>query len=282
MTIAELQKTFHEQLALIYDTRESRAITQLALEHILNLNGPKISLEKFRLLTTYQQQQADEMLERLQKHEPIQYIIGKTWFYGLEFFVNSTVLIPRPETEELVDWIIQVEKKRDALSILDIGTGSGCISITLKHQLPNAKVCAMDISEEALNIARNNANALKQSVQLIRGDALNDDWQKESYNIIVSNPPYISADEKEIMHKNVLQYEPHTALFAEGDALIFYRTIADKALQSLTPGGALYFEINENKGDDVIELLRVRGYKNIELKTDMSGKPRMVRAEKSN
>lgn len=280
MTIAELQKTFHEQLALIYDTRESRAITQLALEHLLNLNGLKIGLEKFRLLTTCQRQQADEMLDRLQKHEPIQYIIGKTYFYGLEFLVNSTVLIPRPETEELVDWIIREEKKRETLSILDIGTGSGCIASALKYQIPQAKVCAMDISEAALNTARKNANALKQSVQFIQGDALNDDWQKESYDIIVSNPPYISADEKYLMRKNVLNYEPHIALFAAGEALIFYKTISTKALQSLSKGGVLYFEINENKADAVAQILKTAEYTAIEIKKDISGKPRMARAVK--
>lgn len=282
MTIAELQKKFQEQLALIYDTRESRAITQLALEHLLNLNRVKISLEKFRLLTTEEQKQAGEVLARLINQEPIQYITGKAYFYGLDFVVSPSVLIPRPETEELVQWIIEREKERGSFSILDIGTGSGCIAITLKKEIPQSNVHAMDISIDALQVAYTNAKKQNQPIHFIQCDVINDDWQETKYDVIVSNPPYIGADEKYLMRKNVLNHEPHLALFAEGDALIFYKTIALKALQSLTNEGVLYFEINENKAVEVAEILKHSGYADVEIKNDMSGKPRMAKAVKPN
>ncbi len=219
------------------------------------------------------------ILSELKNHKPIQYILGSTEFYGLKIRVNEHVLIPRPETEELVEEILQNTDKKAELNIIDIGTGSGCIAIALKKHLPEATVSAMDISDEALLIAKENAILNHTLLNFLQGDILNvgHTQHHDSFDIIVSNPPYVRQSEKKKMDKNVVNYEPHIALFVnDDDALKFYKSIADFALENLSKEGKLYFEINEALGKEIKTLLEKKGFKNIEVKKDMSGKNRIV------
>ncbi len=282
MTVAELQKQFWDKLSKVYDEREARAITRMVLEEILELDTHKLSLERFRILTSHQHVLLSEILERLLTHEPVQYILGRADFFGLKFNVNRHVLIPRPETEELVDWIVSDFASRTSdLRILDIGTGSGCIPISLAHKFPSAFVEATDVSEDALEVAEENNRLNDTKVKFLKHDILNEDLLANTYDIVISNPPYISLEEKTFMAENVLKFEPHLALFAPGeDSLIFYRRIAEKAFHALKPFGKLFFEINEAKGKEVIELMEGFGFTNIELRKDLSGKERMVKGEK--
>ena len=227
------------------------------------------------------------------KEKPIQYITGEAWFYGLRFEVNENTLIPRPETEELVEWIIESQKskvKSQKISILDIGTGSGCIPISLKKEIPNAIVSAIDVSEKALEMARKNAVDNEVEVHFILQNILEIDTLNElpisnfqfqtEFDVIVSNPPYVRNLEKQEIKKNVLDYEPHLALFVEdSDALLFYRKIAQLALTSLTPNGKLFIEINQYLGKETVELLENLGFKNIELRKDFVGNDRMICCE---
>jgi release factor glutamine methyltransferase len=210
---------------------------------------------------------------------PIQYILGETEFYGLPFYVNESVLIPRPETEELVDWIQKENYKSAELNILDIGTGSGCIAIALRHEFPSSTVDAFDVSEKALETAKQNATHNKLEVNFKAVDILNAPAFNKKWDIIVSNPPYITENEKDTILSNVLDHEPHLALFVpDNDPLLFYREIAFFAQQYLTPAGKLYFEINRNAGNHTLELLTGMGYRDVELRKDISGNDRMVRA----
>jgi release factor glutamine methyltransferase len=229
------------------------------------------------------------ILAQLQQEKPIQYITGSTWFYGLKFEVNENTLIPRPETEELIEWIIESWKSENQkrINVLDIGTGTGCIPITLKTNLPQANVFAIDVSEMALEVARRNARLNKVEVNFIQANILEvEDLSKiqtsislpTNFDIIVSNPPYVRNLEKQEIKKNVLDYEPHLALFVEDtDALLFYRKIAQLAIKNLSPNGLLFFEINQYLGKETVELLENLGFKNIELKKDIYGNDRMVK-----
>lgn len=226
----------------------------------------------------------DHILDELKTGKPIQYILGHTEFYGLTFKVNPSVLIPRPETEELVEWVISsVGSWRLAVgNLLDIGTGSGCIAISLKKNLPEVHVSAIDISPEALKTAKENAELNDVHVDFIHANILNEkfDIENSKFEIIISNPPYITLDDKKQMHTNVTDFEPHTALFVpENDPLIFYSAIADFALKNLEKGGLLFFETNENYGEQIVELLTNKSFKNIELRKDMSGRDRMIVAQ---
>jgi len=219
----------------------------------------------------------------LKKHVPIQYILGETEFYGLPFRVNDSVLIPRPETEELVDWIRSENNRNEALNILDIGTGSGCIAIALKHEFPNAAVEAFDISDKALETARSNAGLNKLDVEFSKVDILNVADQSKKWDIIASNPPYIPELEKSEIEANVLEHEPHLALFVpDNDPLLFYRHIALFAKKQLNPNGKLYFEIHRDYGKECMELLASLGFSEIELRKDISGNNRMIRSVISN
>jgi release factor glutamine methyltransferase len=234
----------------------------------------------------------ESVLSELKKEKPIQYILGETEFYGLPFLVNENTLIPRPETEELVEWIIKSTKyeiQSTKLRILDIGTGSGCIAISLAKNFPNAEVSAIDVSEKALATAKKNAEINKVEVDFINVDILkiNDlvelptsNFQLPTqFDIIVSNPPYVRNLEKAEIKSNVLEYEPHLALFVEDtDALLFYRKIAQLAQQNLSENGKLFFEINQYLGKETVELLEDLGFKNIELKKDIYGNDRMIRS----
>lgn len=279
MTIAEQQKIYRDALAAIYDEREARTITQIVLEEVLQLNPLKISMDRYRLLTTNQQEVLADILQRLLTYEPVNYILGDADFFGLKFIVDSNVLIPRPETEELVAWVLEDNKHKQGLCIIDLGTGSGCIPISIAHNLPDAIVEGIDVSEEALEVARRNNELNKTAVRFRRFDILNDVLADNSYDVIISNPPYITRAEAVEILPNVMKFEPHVALFTEDeDGMIFYRTIANEATKALKPGGKLYFEINAANGDRVLNLVKQAGFKQIELKKDLSGRDRMVRA----
>jgi release factor glutamine methyltransferase len=221
-------------------------------------------------------------LSKLKKEIPIQYILGETEFFDLKFKVNNKVLIPRPETEELIEWVLKNSKlktQNSKLNILDIGTGSGCIAISLAKNLPNAEVYAIDISSEAIKIAQKNAEINKVSVNFIETDILKIEELQYTFDIIVSNPPYVRELEKEKMHQNVLANEPHLALFVENDnPLLFYDKIADLAKSYLTKNGNLYFEINQYLGKETVDLLKSKGFNTIELKKDLFDVDRMIKA----
>lgn len=218
-------------------------------------------------------------IKDLKRKRPVQYIAGKSWFYDLEIGVKEGVLIPRPETEELVDWVINESK--EAKKIIDVGTGSGCIPLSIKSRLSNADVIGLDVSDEALAIATENAKSLNLSVDFKKFNALKwEDYPMTSKaDVIVSNPPYIPESDKELMHENVLSFEPGLALFVDNDSpLIFYKAIADFAFGNLKKGGLLFFEIHESYGCETKKMLESKGFKNIELRKDLQGKDRMIKA----
>ena len=225
-----------------------------------------------------------DALAGLKMHQPIQHILGKAYFYGLEIEVNEHTLIPRPETEELVSWVIQDARSNAVphkLRILDIGTGSGCIPIALALNLNNAVVESLDVSEEAIRIAEKNARNNNAVVSFRIQDIMNTDLSHDSYDIIISNPPYVRKMEKAEMKSNVLDYEPHLALFVEdSDPLKFYRKITSLAASGLVSGGCLYFEINQYLGDEMVVLLKEAGFKDVELRKDIYGNNRMLKGIK--
>jgi release factor glutamine methyltransferase len=278
----------YKQLNKVYETKEIQAITLLAISEISGLSKASIKAFPERELSNEQTQKLKDTLTQLQTGEPIQYILGITEFYGLPFKVNPSVLIPRPETEELVEWILSVAGTRLPVAgsqftgnILDIGTGSGCIAISLKKNLPQTQVSAIDISEGALQTAKENAELNEVEVSFIKTDILiiNSEIKLPKSEIIISNPPYVTLDDKKQMHTNVTNFEPHTALFVpEHDPLIFYKAIADFALSNLTPNGLLFFEINERYGQETVKLLKDKGFISTELRKDMSGRDRMIKA----
>ncbi|SEP41420.1 peptide chain release factor N(5)-glutamine methyltransferase [Mucilaginibacter sp. OK283] len=307
----------YKQLNKVYDANEVESLTLLTISQVTNLTKASVKAFPERELNEEQAQKLTNIVAELITGKPIQYILGVTEFYGLPFKVNTSVLIPRPETEELVEWILAVCSGRLAVgssqwavgsgqwadgrsqsaigngqfagSILDIGTGSGCIAISLKKNLPQAQVSAIDISEGALQTAKENADLNDVQVQFIQADILDAATTHHSpltthhspllttHQIIVSNPPYVTLDDKKQMHTNVTDFEPHTALFVpEDDPLLFYRAIADFASGNLTVGGYLFFEINESLGKETVELLRDKHFTDIELRQDMSGRDRMI------
>lgn len=269
-------KHIKEKLSAHYPENEISGFVRIIIEHITSSPYP-IALINNTAFTSEQEQRIEDIINRLLIHEPIQYILGQAEFFGLPFKVNKNVLIPRPETEELVELIIN-ENQGNHLSILDIGTGSGCIAIALSKYLPNANITAWDISSGALEVATE--NALNNQVQVVfrQVDVLSDYPMDKMFDIIVSNPPYILDSEKVTMEENVLQYEPHSALFVpDNNGLLFYKRIADIALKLLKPSGKLYFEINQTKGKDTMETLIEKGFHNTELFRDMNGNDRIVR-----
>ncbi|PWS33499.1 peptide chain release factor N(5)-glutamine methyltransferase [Pedobacter paludis] len=278
MRIVELEEHFLLELDEIYDGDEARALFSLAAEHVLKLSPSKLRMVKDTSLTFIDFQKLLSILNDLKIGKPIQHILGEAHFYGSIFKVNEHVLIPRPETEELVDWIIHDLEGEENLNLLDIGTGSGCIPITIKKYLPQIKVSTIDISNRAIVTAQENAKTIGTEVKFIEADILTYKTDLK-YDIIVSNPPYIRALEKEAMHQNVLSFEPHIALFvSDEEPLIFYSKIADFAISNLNENGFLYFEINEYLGVETLDMLRDKGFNNMELRKDMQGKDRMVKA----
>ena len=284
MILKSLRTYFNNALLGYYPDTEIESFFNLLSERILKMKRIDISQSLYVVVSGKKYDKFQNAIDRLKKHEPIQYILGDTEFYGLKFKVNPSVLIPRPETEELVNWIINChseQSKESEFKILDIGTGSGCIAISLAKNLPNAKVFALDISEKALKIASQNAENNDVSIEFIQADILDWDFEDLQFDVIVSNPPYVRELEKEAMSANVLKHEPHLALFVEdGDALLFYRKITEVANRILKPNGQLYFEINENLGDTTKELLLDSRYNSIELKKDIFEKDRMIKAIK--
>jgi len=292
MQIKKYRSQFIQSLSNIYDEGEAESFFYLILEEKKQLKRIDLALQPDLSFSEADLQEWNSILEQLKLEIPIQYLLGKTHFYGLEFEVNSTVLIPRPETEELVDWIIQenlkIEKLKN-LKILDIGTGSGCIAISLAKNLPNAQVFAIDVSEKALATAQKNAERNEVEVNFINTDILQINDLEElpasnfqlpaQFDIIVSNPPYVRNIEKQEIKKNVLDNEPHLALFVEDDnALIFYRKIAELAQKNLSSNGQLYFEINQYLGKEMIELLENLNFATIELRKDIYGNDRMTKS----
>lgn len=267
-------------LAGIFSVAEIRSFTKIIFTEVFHLKMLDVYMGKDINLSANQLKELDEILARLKKHEPIQYVLGFTEFYGLTFQVTPSVLIPRPETEELVSLIIE-ENFGSPIRILDIGTGSGCIAITLSRNLPQAQVCSWDVSAEALQVARENNQRLEASVVFRQVNVLDYQFGDEQFDVIVSNPPYVTLSEKSEMEANVLQWEPHLALFVpDEDPLLFYRKIAEMGLQMLAAGGKLYFEINQAFGTETADLLLALGYCEVKVIKDISGRDRIVKAIK--
>jgi release factor glutamine methyltransferase len=283
MKIKEYRTQFIQTLTSLYGEDEAESFFYLILEEKHQLKRVDLALQPNSFFSEVEIVVWNSILEQLKLEIPIQYLLGKTSFYGLDFEVNANVLIPRPETEELVDWIISNTLKigqSNNLKILDIGTGSGCIAISLAKNLPNAQVFALDVSEKALATAKKNANLNEVNVTFLHQSILETEDLEQEFDIIVSNPPYVRNLEKEEIKKNVLDNEPHLALFVEdNDALIFYRKIAELAQKNLSNSGQLYFEINQYLGKEMITLLEGMNFKNIELRKDIYENDRMIRAE---
>jgi release factor glutamine methyltransferase len=268
------------ELKGLYPDSEIRSFTNLMLEKISGFNRTELIVNKNTIFSGEQVLLIQSFVEKLKIYTPIQYILGETEFYGLNFTVNSAALIPRPETEELVEWIQQSMDSTKPYSILDIGTGSGCIALSIKSIFPKAQVSGIDISEKALELARLNANQLKMEIDFFKHDILTSDLKPKVWDIIVSNPPYIPQREKTEISPNVLDYEPHLALFvADDNPLLFYRAIAEQALKALKIGGKLFFEIHRSYGQACVEMLEQKGFTQVELKKDLSGNDRMIKAK---
>lgn len=279
MLLSQLKIQFIHQLKSEYPPTEIESFFYLLMEEYLGKTRLEMALEPGFEISEEQKARFEHALLRLKDHEPVQYITGSEEFYGLKFTVNKNVLIPRPETEELVAWVVNdFEGRETEFKILDIGTGSGCIAISLAHEFKKASVTAYDISEEALEIARINASSNDVEVDFQQIDILKLQNLPEKFDVIVSNPPYVRKIEKEQMHKNVLDHEPGAALYVEDEAaLIFYEKIAALAAESLNPYGALYFEINQYLAEETVKVVEEQGFKAI-LKKDIFGNFRMLKA----
>ncbi len=275
--LVDLLPYFHQKLAGLYGAREIENIFAWICYDRFSLNRNEIKSEGIRLSES-ELLDFRSVVKRLQTSEPLQYILGKTEFYNCEILLNQHVLIPRPETEELVDLI--VKSIDQAFTILDIGTGSGCIPIALKKAKPTCQLVGLDISSEALEIAQKSALINEVDVLFYQADILNSALENlPQFDIIISNPPYVLESDKLDMSKNVLDFEPHLALFVpDHDPLRFYRRITEVGLSKLNPNGFLYFEIHERFGHETLEMLNAFGYSNGEIIKDMQGKDRIVKA----
>lgn len=281
MTLNAFRILFFETLKNLYDLEEIQGFYALLLREKMGINRADAVLQSGRILEASTETDCKEILNRLVNQEPVQYILNQTYFCGLPFVLNSNVLIPRPETEELVYWVVSKfsSKSKDSLKILDIGTGSGCIAVSLAKLLPKANVSALDISKDALQTARENAIRNHVRIDFIAADILKTGSLDTVFDVIVSNPPYVCNAEKSKMRKNVMNFEPHEALFVpDANPLIFYEKITDLAIKSLNQNGQLFFEINEAYGNEVFDLLTEKGFSEVELKADLYGKNRMVKA----
>ncbi len=270
-----------ENLRDIYPENELNSMLRLLLSKISGMNYTNLIRSKNTIFSDNQREELDLYLQRLKKMEPLQYVLGETEFYGLPMVVNSNVLIPRPETEELVEWVLK-DAKRRTLNILDVGTGSACIPIALKKNIPEGKLIAIDVSGDALEVATLNANLNQVKIEFYQEDAL--DFSTEFldhfnlfFDVIVSNPPYIPASEIVTIHQNVKNFEPHSALFVpNNDPLLFYREIASSAKLILKEEGMLYFEIHRDFGFQCVEMLQQQGYVDVELRKDIFGNYRLI------
>lgn len=271
----------NQALSELYSESEIKSIGYLIIEKITGFSRTQLIVNKNTIFSDEQHHLVESFVQKLKKNIPIQYILGEEYFMGMKFRVNNSVLIPRPETEELIEWIAAENEKKSGGRILDIGTGSGCIALSLKSVFPNSEVTAFDVSVSALELARANANLNHLSVEFQCVDILNPPLFQEKWDIIVSNPPYITHSEKTFMESNVLNHEPHLALFVpDNDPLLFYREIAMFGLKYMVDGGKLYFEINRAYGAQTQTMLESFGYRQVELRKDISGNDRMIRAVK--
>jgi release factor glutamine methyltransferase len=298
MTIHEAQQQLLVELYQLYDRGEASAIADLIMENITKWKKIDRLVKKTIPLTGVQAELFKKYSEELAAGKPVQYVLHESWFCNMKFYVDENVLIPRPETEELVEWIVKElsieklsvergeQKKRNKINrtpfrILDIGTGSGCIPISLKKKLENIEIYSCDVNEMALNVAKQNALSNDAQVNFLHLDFLEGNQRNElpSFNIIVSNPPYIKASEKSTMAANVVNFEPHIALFVkDDDPLIFYNVISDFALKKLLPGGTVYVEIHEDLYSNVKELFPAKNFSEVTIKKDLLGKNRMLKA----
>ena len=282
MKLSQLKINFTTVLQGVYDKEEVHCFFYILCDFFLQYSRFEVSMALDTIVSAKNTTAFEKALLRLKKQEPIQYILGCTAFYGLTFTVNEHTLIPRPETEELVDWVLSNLHDQDSvLDILDIGTGSGCIAISLAKNIPTARVSGLDISEKALEVAQENAVKNQVLVSFCKKDILETTALKNKYDVMVSNPPYVRQLEKKAMNANVLDYEPGIALFVPNeDPLLFYRKIAQLAMVSLQTRGWLYFEINEYLSKEMDVLLKEIGFANIEIKKDFREVPRMIKCQK--
>jgi release factor glutamine methyltransferase len=282
--IKDIREYYLSELKKIYPYSEAVTFLDLIFERRFNVTKVERILEPGRRLSESEMLTVHADVKALKTFKPIQYILNATEFCGLKIFVDERVLIPRPETEELVSRIVDEQKDNEGLAILDIGTGSGAIALALKNALPGVEISGCDISPEAIAVARENGNETDLAVNFFLLDIFNSaDWTDlPHYDLIVSNPPYVTDSEKQLMAANVLAWEPELALFVpDDDPMLFYRQVIRFADQHLKPGGNVYFEINENFGAEMHELLQNNDYQNIDLQQDLSGKDRMISAEKT-
>ncbi|MDB5247266.1 MAG: peptide chain release factor N(5)-glutamine methyltransferase [Segetibacter sp.] len=282
MTIHLAYQQLLAQLYQVYENREAANIADMVIEHVTGQRKIDRIVYKDLPVNKEQQSQLEKMLAGLVNHRPVQYVLGEAWFMDMRLTVNESVLIPRPETEELVEWIVEDIKRsgNKEVSLIDIGTGSGCIPIAVRKKIPEVAVSAIDVSDDALQVAKLNSIGQKVLVDFLHLDFLNEEeWnQLGKYNIIVSNPPYITRSEEATMRDNVLKYEPHIALFVpDEDPLLFYKAIAKFSRSHLKPGGSVYVEINEALGKQVVDVFETSGPGNAVFKKDMQGKDRMVK-----
>ena len=282
MKLSQLKINFTTVLQGVYDKEEVHCFFYILCDFFLQYSRFEVSMALDTIVSAKNITAFDMALLRLKKQEPIQYILGCTAFYGLTFKVNEHTLIPRPETEELVDWVLSNLHDQDSvLDIIDIGTGSGCIAISLAKNIPTARVSGLDISEKTLEVAQENAVKNQVLVSFCKKDILETTALKNKYDVMVSNPPYVRQLEKKAMNANVLDYEPGLALFVPNeDPLLFYRKIARLAMVSLQTRGWLYFEINEYLSKEMDVLLKEIGFANIEIKKDFREVPRMIKCQK--
>ena len=285
MTLLALKNQFLIELFSTYSSQEINSIFKLLVYNKLNIDAATIILDQDKELIQENTDFIQNAHQRLIKKEPVQYIIGETSFFDLTFMVTPDVLIPRPETEELVQWIIldsQINPSNTKLKILDIGTGSGCIAISLAKNIPTAEIWALDISQSAIEVAKKNTIQNEVSINYLILDILTTKQLPQLFDIIVSNPPYVKQQEKEAMHDNVLQHEPEKALYvSDTNPLIFYDKITDLAKNHLTKNGKLYFEINQYLGKETLELIQSKGFKNTLLKKDFLDNDRMIKGTKN-
>jgi release factor glutamine methyltransferase len=283
MTIHEAQQQLLFQLYHVYDNREAANIADWVMEHLTGWKKIDRIINKQLPLLPDTVARLEQYIKELGAHKPVQYVLHEAWFCGMPFYVDEHVLIPRPETEELVEWVVsEVGSRKPDISIFDIGTGSGCIPVSLKKKLPKANVYACDVSEGALAVAKKNAVTFQTNIHFLQADFLNtSSWQQlPAVDIIVSNPPYIPHSNKNTMLPNVLEFEPHVALFVPNDdPLLFYKAIAEFAQQKLLPGGSIFAEIHEDLGEQTKALFLEKGFNQVEVRKDMQGKDRMIKAE---
>lgn len=279
MNLKDFRTLFNTELTNLYPKTEIDAFFFRLIEDKLGFQLMEVFTQQEYIISSENLLVLNRVINRLKNEEPIQYILGKTEFYGLPFIVNENVLIPRPETEELVSWVINEVKKNNLKTLLDIGTGSGCIPIAIKKNTPNLEVSALDISLKAIEVAKENATQNNTEIKFINADILQTETLEQKFDIITSNPPYVRELEKKEIKNNVLQNEPHLALFVpDENPLLFYTKIADLAKKHLNPNGLLFFEINQYLGKETSEVLHEKGFKNVELKKDLLGNDRMIKA----